>query len=85
MRCLRQKDAVRHLLPPSGFALVDAAHADPYRPVLLNQSLPDVHRHLGPMALDQALAGEAWQVTLNPVHRLVSFELPPNRTARPSM
>ncbi|MCG5526505.1 hypothetical protein LRB11_16500 [Ectothiorhodospira haloalkaliphila] len=78
-------DAVRHLLPPSGFALADAAHADPYRPVLLNQPLPEVHRHLGPLPLDQALAtlaGEAWQVSLDPVHRLVSFELRPDYQTR---
>ncbi|WP_063465347.1 FimV/HubP family polar landmark protein [Ectothiorhodospira sp. BSL-9] len=78
-------DAVRHLLPPSGFALADAAYADPYRPVLLNQPLPEVHRHLGPLPLEQALAtlaGEAWQVSLDPVHRLVSFELRPEYQTR---
>ncbi|WP_299314968.1 FimV/HubP family polar landmark protein [uncultured Halomonas sp.] len=71
-------DALHHLLPPSGFQLAQPRHADPQLPVLLSRPLPEVHRRLGPMPLDQALttlAGEPWQLSVDPVHRLVSFEL----------
>ena len=39
--------------------------------------LPEVHRQLGPMSLQQALetlAGPAFQLVEDPVHRLVAFE-----------
>ncbi|MGH8490231.1 MAG: FimV/HubP family polar landmark protein, partial [Gammaproteobacteria bacterium] len=47
-------------------------------PTLLGWPLPAVHRTLGPMRLDEALktlAGPAHYLVVDPVHRLVSFEL----------
>ena len=71
-------EAVRHLLMRSGYRLADAEVSDPALPILLNQPLPLVHRHLGPITIDNALvtlAGDAWDLVIDPVNRLVSFEL----------
>ncbi len=70
--------ALQHLLPPSGYQLADTRHADPQLSVLMTRPLPEVHRQIGPMTLQEALttlAGEGWQLEVDPVHRLVSFRL----------
>jgi conjugative transfer region protein (TIGR03748 family) len=70
--------ALQHLLPPSGFQLADTRHADPQLAVLMTRPLPEVHRQVGPMTLQEALstlAGEGWQLEVDPVYRLVSFRL----------
>jgi FimV-like protein len=70
--------ALQHLLPPSGYQLADTRHADPQLAVLMTRPLPEVHRQIGPMTLQEALttlAGEGWQLEVDPVHRLVSFRL----------
>ena len=58
---------------------LQALHAScPSLSALLALPLPAVHRTLGPMRLDEALgalAGPAHTVVVDPVHRLVSFEL----------
>ncbi|MCB1733694.1 MAG: hypothetical protein H6981_01270 [Gammaproteobacteria bacterium] len=72
-------DAIRSLLEPSGYVLSDAG-ADPALPILMDLPLPAIHRRLGPIRLDQALAtlaGDAWRPVFDPVHRWVSFELRP--------
>ncbi len=69
--------AVEHLLRPSGYRLAADAVADPARAVLLGLPLPAVQRTLGPMPLLSALetlAGPAYRLVEDPVHRLVSFE-----------
>jgi len=71
-------DAITHLLSRSGYRLADANRSDPVLPTLLNQPLPLIHRHLGPITIENALvtlAGEAWDLVVDPVNRLVSFEL----------
>ena len=70
--------ALQHLLPPSGYQLADTRHADRQLAVLMTRPLPEVHRQIGPMTLQEALttlAGEGWQLEVDPVHRLVSFRL----------
>ena len=70
--------ALQHLLPPSGYQLADTRHADPQLAVLTTRPLPEVHRQIGPMTLQEALstlAGEGWQLEVDPVYRLVSFRL----------
>ncbi len=70
--------AFDHLLHRSGYQLAEPASADPYLGVLLAAPLPEVHRDLGPITLENALstlAGSAWRLVVDPVHRLVSFEL----------
>ncbi len=69
--------AVEHLLRPSGYRLAADSVADPGRAVLLGLPLPAIHRILGPMALQRALetlAGPAYRLVEDPVHRLISFE-----------
>ena len=69
--------AVERLLQPSGYRLASESAADPLRRTLLNLPLPEPHRMLGPMPLQVALetlAGPAFRLVEDPVHRLVSFE-----------
>jgi type IV pili sensor histidine kinase/response regulator len=69
--------AVGHLLQPSGYRLSPPGTAEPIRATLLNFPLPEPHRALGPMPLKKALetlAGPAFRLVEDPVHRLVSFE-----------
>lgn len=69
--------AVAYLLLPSGYRLSGSSTADATRPILLELPLPEPHRALGPMPLQTALetlAGPAFRLVEDPVHRLVSFE-----------
>ncbi|MGH6635744.1 MAG: FimV/HubP family polar landmark protein [Gammaproteobacteria bacterium] len=70
--------ALERVLAPSGYRLANIPASCPSLPALLAWPLPAVHRHLGPMRLDEALetlAGPAHYLVVDPVHRLVSFEL----------
>lgn len=70
-------DAVRYALEQSGFRLAGPEASAPDTAYLFALRLPDVHRQLGPMSLQQALetlAGPAFQLVEDPVHRLVAFE-----------
>ncbi len=70
--------SLMYLLIRSGYRLAEARTADPRLTTLLRAPLPEVHRRLGPITLSRALrtlAGSAWQLVIDPVHRLVSFEL----------
>jgi type IV pili sensor histidine kinase/response regulator len=72
--------ALLHVLRRSGYNLATGSVADPRLPDLLNASLPEIHRQLGPITLRnalQTLAGEPWVLVEDPVLRLVSFELKP--------
>lgn len=69
--------AVAYLLRPSGYRLAPEAAADSSRAVLLALPLPEPHRALGPMPVQTALetlAGPAFRLVEDPVHRLVTFE-----------
>jgi len=71
-------DAVSHLLLRSGYQLAALKSSDPMLPILLNSALPEIHRKLGPITIENALrvlAGNAWDLVIDPVHRMVSFEL----------
>lgn len=68
-------EAMRHLLQDSGYRLAD--HATASSGTMQNLVLPGVHRELGPVTLRQALetlAGPAFRLVQDPVHRLVAFE-----------
>ncbi len=70
--------ALKQVLAHSGYRLASLAASCPSLPILLGWPLPAVHRTLGPMRLDEALgtlAGPAHYLVVDPVHRLVSFEL----------
>ena len=74
---VRVGEAIDVLLAPSGYRLADRQAAAPDREVLLALPLPEAHRDLSPMPLRLALttlAGPAFVLVEDPVHRLVSFE-----------
>lgn len=74
---VRVGEAIHVLLAPSGYRLADSQAAGPDRETLLALPLPESHRDLGPMPLRLALAtlaGPAFVLVEDPVHRLVSFE-----------
>lgn len=71
--------AMRQLLRGSGFRLApDDGPPDAARRLLEDRPLPLVQRQLGPMPLGEALrtlAGEEWDLVVDPLHRLVGFDL----------
>jgi len=70
--------AIERVLEGSGYRLLSEKNASPYRVMLFGMPLPEPHRHLGPMRLREALellSGEAYRLVIDPVYRLVSFEL----------
>ena len=70
-------EAVRYLLQRSGYRLANVESISPDTTALFALPLPAVHRSLGPMTLQDALetlAGPAFHLLQDPVHRLVSFE-----------
>jgi len=70
-------EAVRYLLQRSGYRLANVESIGPDTVALFALPLPAVHRSLGPMTLREALetlAGSAFHLAQDPVHRLVTFE-----------
>ena len=70
-------EAVRHLLQQSGYRLAEPEAIGPESAYLMALALPAVQRSLGPMTLRQALetlAGPAFRLVEDPVHRLIAFE-----------
>lgn len=70
-------DAMRQLLNPTGYRLIES-HLPSYIRYMLQRPLPKVHRELGPLNLQEALmtlSGNTFTLLVDPVHRLVSFEL----------
>lgn len=70
-------EAVRYLLQRSGYRLAATESTAPETLALFALPLPAVHRHLGPMTLREALetlAGLAFHLIQDPVHRLITFE-----------
>ena len=70
-------EAVETLLGPSGYRLASPFAAEAERAELLDLPLPEAHRMLGPLPLRTALAilaGPAFRLVEDPVHRLISFE-----------
>ncbi|MFC2279288.1 MAG: hypothetical protein ACFNUL_08690, partial [Cardiobacterium hominis] len=66
--------------------LADRYAADDRIYRLYDQPLPEHKLRIGPMPLDQALtwiAGEGWALVVDPVNRLVSFEVRERYDARP--
>ena len=70
-------ESVQYLLRRSGYRLAETQALAPETTDLLLLPLPSAHRQLGPMALRRALAtlaGPAFHLVEDPVHRLVAFE-----------
>lgn len=71
-------ETVNFLLVRSGFTLADEGVLSEEAKTLLGLPLPQVHRNIGPMTLDNALhtlGGSAFELVVDPVHRKVAFEL----------
>ena len=76
-RILTVGDAVKHLLQKSGYQLAGSEATGTASAYLMALPLPVVHRSLGPLPLKRALetlAGPAFHLVEDPVHRLVAFE-----------
>ena len=76
-RILTVGEAVQHLLQQSGYRLAVPEATRPESTYLFALALPAVQRSLGPMTLKRALetlAGPAFRLVEDPVHRLVAFE-----------
>ena len=70
-------EAVRYLLQRSGYRLAHVESIAPETIALFALPLPAVHQNLGPMSLRDALetlAGQAFNLVQDPVHRLITFE-----------
>ncbi|MCB1863231.1 MAG: hypothetical protein KDI47_16095, partial [Gammaproteobacteria bacterium] len=70
-------ESVRYLLQRSGYRLAKIESIGPDTVNLFGLPLPAVHRSLGPMTLRDALktlAGPAFNLVQDPIHRLVTFE-----------
>jgi type IV pili sensor histidine kinase/response regulator len=78
---------LHELLAGTGYQLAEPWAADPAIGRLYVQPYPEAQRDVGPVELGGALArlaGPAWQLVVDPVNRLVSFERrPPYRPAPP--
>ena len=81
------QEGLEQLLQGSGWALAGADNADPQIWRLYRQPWPDNKRSINPMPLSQALAwvaGDGWSLVVDPVNRLVSFEVNARYAARPA-
>ena len=81
------QEGLEQLLQGSGWALAGADNADPQIWRLYRQPWPDHKRSINPMPLSQALswvAGDGWSLVVDPVNRLVSFEINVRYAARPT-
>lgn len=70
--------AIKAVLQGSGYRLARPENSDPNVAVLLRSPLPRVHRSLGPATVRDllvSLAGPAWTLITDPVHRLISYDL----------
>jgi type IV pili sensor histidine kinase/response regulator len=71
-------DAIHYLLRFSGYSLVDDNALLPAVKNLLGLPLPQAHRALGPLSLQDGLltlAGYPFGLIVDPVHRLISFRV----------
>ena len=81
------QEGLEQLLQGSGWALAGADNADPQIWRLYRQPWSDNKRTLNPMPLARALewvAGDGWALVVDPVNRLVSFEVNARYAARPT-
>jgi len=70
--------AINVLLIDTGYRLA-RQHPDKRVEQILKLRLPDIQRNMGPLTLEQALktlVSDPWILSVDPVHRLVSYELP---------
>lgn len=71
-------DAIHYLLRFSGYRLAPENFQNKDSEILLSESLPEVNRKYGPMTIAQGLqtlAGNEYQLLIDPLHRMISFKL----------
>ncbi len=74
------EEAANYLLRRSGFNLLPPDPGDQPVTSLLSQPLPEVHRHLGPISLREALltlGGKAFLVNVDYVYRKIGYHVSP--------
>ena len=74
-------EAVEYTLQNTGYKLLPVLRSSASVRDLYNDPLPVYLRSIGPTSLVNALAslsGQAYQVVIDPVHRVVSYRLRPN-------
>ena len=74
------EEAAHYLLRRSGFNLLPPDPGDQPVNSLLSQPLPEVHRHLGPISLREALltlGGKAFLVNVDYVYRKIGYHVSP--------
>lgn len=72
------RQAIDYVLQFSGYRLVANSQMSQQAIVMLDQSLPTIDDTLDPMTLEQiltTLAGDAFAILVDPVHRLIGFKL----------
>ncbi len=75
------KAGLIELLNGSGWQLANYVNADPDIKRLYKQKYPEFKRTLNPIKLSDALqyiAGDAWDLVVDPVNKLISFQLSAN-------
>ncbi len=71
-------EAIQFVLAGTGYALAASKYRDPRVESMLAARLPNVQRRLGPVRVDhalRALAGPGFELVVDPIHRLVAFDL----------
>ena len=76
-------DALQSILPLIGYKLADFEVSDPQTPYLLDSKLPisltaKRLEKTSLISIIQAAIGHEWTIVIDPVHRLISFELQPD-------
>ena len=74
------EDAIKHLLRFSGYSLVEKNILSKEAQNLLPLPLPQTHRNLGPLSLEDGLItliGNPYGLLIDPIHRLISVRLKP--------
>ena len=69
---------IHYLLKRSGYQLVQPQADQPELTAFFYKRLPEVHRHMGPMTLEDALTiltAPAFTLHKDPVQRLISYDL----------
>ncbi len=71
-------ETIAYLLKRSGYQLMQPVAMQIELTSFFLKRLPDVHRHIGPMTLEDALiilTSPAFKLNIDPVRRLISYEL----------
>ena len=74
------RSAIEFLLARSGFTFDEVVLSEEAK-ILMGLPLPQIHRSLGPITLDEALqtlSGDTYELVVDPIHRRVTFNCLPN-------